>query len=506
MFKLMGRIQNWVLAVAGLATAGLFGISVTDIKGCANQNQYASAALSPEVKLEIERKLRIGDMLTGRSISSDRWDATVVNYAATLQKAQIEGLAVSDHELGQFIMSQFQTKDQYRQYTQAMKARYNIEVHEIESYYRDQILMQKSMNLPLLAAYVTNNEIKDEFHRREDGLVYDKVSVSVDAMKLESEPSAEEKQSYFEEVSLEDAYQVPAMVRIEYLFVNPEEMTVSEITEEKKREYYNENRDRYASTEFPGEAKPYFEVEEEVAKAYEKDLRDSQAKALLTELDNHLLQDTELNFSATLSTAIAKNPDFKKVKLGTTEPFAEKDYRVEPLGYVHQLTSRLFGEHPRNYGGVLEAGNGFYIYKVVENIPGRQQTFEEAADKVVEALVNKKKAELAKAMAEEWKPKLESAQDWSKLELPEGVSYLREDVTGIFGIEANTALNSGNTVSEPIESNGNYALVKLVERKTSDEKLLAEQKEQIKEGLLRQKAQNIQFARFTHAQMNQKLE
>jgi hypothetical protein len=502
----MGRIQNWVLAVAGLATAGLFGISVTDIKGCAKQNQYAAAAISPEVKLDIERKLRIGDMLTGRSISSDRWDATVMNYAVTLQKARIEGLAVSDHELGQFIMSQFQTKDQYRQYTQAMKARYNIEVHEIEGYYRDQILMQKSMNLPLLAAYVTNNEIKDEFHRREDGLVYDKLSVSVDSMTLASEPSAEEKQSYFEEVSLEATYQIPPKVRVEYLFVNPEDMVIADLSEAKKRDYYNQNRDRYASTEFPGEAKPYFEVEEEVAIAFQKDQKDSQAKALLSQLDNELLKDTELNFSATLSAALAKNPEFKKVKLGTTEPFAEKDYRVEPLGYVHQLTSRLFGEHPRTYGGVLEAGNGFYIYKVIENIPGRQETFEEAEAKVVEALTLKKKEELAKKMAEEWKPKLEAAQDWSKLELPEGVSYLREDVTGIFGIEANTALNSGNVVSEPIESNGTYALVKLVERKASDAKLLAEQKEQIKEGLLRQKAQNIQFARYTQAQLNQPLE
>lgn len=506
MFRLMGRIQNWVLAVAGLATAGLFGISVTDIKGCANQNQYASAALSPDVKLEIERKLRIGDMLTGRSISSDRWDATVMNYAATLQKARIQGLAVSDHELGQFIMSQFQTKDQYRQYTQAIKARYNIEVYEIESYYRDQILMQKSMNLPMLAAYVTNNEIKDEFHRREDGLVYDKVSVSIDAMKLESEPSAEEKQSYFEEVSLEDTYQIPPMVRIEYLYVNPDDMVIAELSEEKKREYYNQNRDRYASTEFPGEAKPYFEVEEQVGIAYEKDQKDSQAKALLAQLDNELLKDTELNFSAALAAALAKNPDFKKVKHGTSEPFSEKDYRVEPLGYVHQLTSRLFGEHPRNYGGVLEAGNGFYIYKTIENIPGRQQTFEEAEEKVVEALTLKKKEELAKAKAEEWKTKLDAAQDWSKLELPEGLTYIREDVTGIFGIEANTALNSGNVVSEPIESNGTFALVKLIERKTSDTKLLEQQKEQIKEGLLRQKAQNIQFARFTAAQLNQKLE
>jgi hypothetical protein len=46
----------------------------------------------------------------------------------------------------------------------------------------------------------------------------------------------------------------------------------------------------------------------------------------------------------------------------------------------------------------------------------------------------------------------------------------------------------------------------LVERKASDAKLLAEQKEQIKEGLLRQKAQNIQFARYTQAQLNQPLE
>jgi len=498
MFKLMGRIQNWVLAVAGFATAGLFGISVTDIRGC--MSQRPKAAVSAQERVDIERKLKLSGLLTGRSPSGDRWEEAIAQYAATIKKAQFEGLAVSDNELAQALLNQFKTKDQYRQFAQQIQQVHGVKTHEIEDFYRDQILMQKSMNLPLITAYVTQNELNDEFHRREDTMIYDRVLVKTAEMKVDAEISDEEKRAYFEEMSIEDGYQVPAKVRIDYLFVNPEQMEIGELSEENYRNYYNQHRDRFASTEFPGEAQPYFEVREEVARAYEKDARDGQAKALLSQLDDMLLQDVSMDLKNALSAAQAKDASFNRVLFGTTEPFAEKDYRVEPLGYVFNLGTRLFGKNARNYGGVLEAGNGFYIYKVAETIEGRAQTFEEALEKVTNALMQKKKSEKAEALAKEWKSKLEASADWSALTFDAGVTYNREEVKGIFGNEASKAMKmSGNAVSDPFESNEAFALVRKVERKVAEEALLAEQKEQIKEGLLRQKAQTIQFARYTQA-------
>jgi len=499
MFKLMGRIQNWVLAVAGFATAGLFGISVTDIRGC--MNQTPKAAVSAEMRIEIDRKLKLSGLLTGRSPSGDRWEEAIAQYASSLQNAKAEGLDVSNHELGQALMGQFKTKDQYRQFASQINKVHGVKTHEIEEFYRDQILIQKSMNLPLLVAYVTNNEVKDEFHRCEDKLSYDRVLVDVNAMKLEAELTEEEKKSYFEELSLDAAYQVDPQVKIDYLFVNPQDMQVAKLSEADLKAYYNQNRDRYASTEFPGEAQPYFEVAEEVATALEKENRDNASKALLSQLDDILLQDEALNFSAALSAAQAKDAKFKKVAYGTSAAFSQKDYRVEPLGYVFNLGTRLFGDNPRSYGGVLEAGSGFYIYKIVENIEGRVETYEEALTKVTDALTLKKKQDLAQTKAGELKAKLEAEADWTKLKLEAGMTYSREEVTGVFGADASKviALEDG-AVSDPFQSNEAFALVKKVARVAADEKLMEESKEQLKEGILRQKAQSIQFARYTQVQ------
>ena len=499
MFKLMGRIQNWVLAVAGFATAGLFGISVTDIRGC--MNQTPKAAVSADLRIEIDRKLKLSGLLTGRSPSGDRWEEAIAQYASSLQKARAEGLDVSNHELGQALMGQFKTKEQYLQFASQINKVHGVKTNEIEEFYRDQILIQKSMNLPLLVAYVTNNEVKDEFHRREDKLTYDKVLVDVNSIKLETELTEEEKKSYFEEVSLDAAYQVDPQVKIDYLFVNPQDMDVAKLTESDLQAYYNENRDRYASTEFPGEAQPYFEVAKEVATALEKESRDNAAKVLLSQLDDILLQDETLNFSAALSAVQAKDATFKKVAYGTSEAFAQKDYRVEPLGYVFNLGTRLFGDNPRNYGGVLEAGNGFYLYKIVENIEGRSETYEEALTKVTAALTLKKKQDLAQVKATELKATLEASKDWTALKLEEGVTYSREEVTGMMSADASkvAALEEG-AVSEAYQTNEAFALVKKVGLVAADESLMEATKEQLKEGILRQKAQSIQFARFTQVQ------
>ena len=151
MFKLMGRIQNWVLAVAGFATAGLFGISVTDIRGC--MNQTPKAAVSADLRIEIDRKLKLSGLLTGRSPSGDRWEEAIAQYASSLQKARAEGLDVSNHELGQALMGQFKTKEQYLQFASQINKVHGVKTNEIEEFYRDQILIQKSMNLPLLVLH-----------------------------------------------------------------------------------------------------------------------------------------------------------------------------------------------------------------------------------------------------------------------------------------------------------------------------------------------------------------
>ena len=82
---------------------------------------------------------------------------------------------------------------------------------------------------------------------------------------------------------------------------------------------------------------------------------------------------------------MATNAKLSIVESGTTETFSERDYLVEPLGYVFNLTSRFFGDNPRPYGGVLESGSGFTSTTSIVAKPARSMSFEEAKDIVTAA-------------------------------------------------------------------------------------------------------------------------
>ena len=496
MFKLMFRMQNSVLAVAGIATAGLFGISVTDIKGCAQSSELHSQEISADMRGKIMRKLKIGSTLSNRSLPGDQMDEIVRDYATSIQRAKQEGLGVSDHELGLFLHQQFGGKENYANFRKVMQQRYDLVASELEDYFRDQLLMSKSSRLPLLSTYITNAEIKEEYHRRHDKLVYDRLAIEAGAMTLAQEPTEEELKAYHEENSTGREYQVAEKVAIEYVMVSPESIPEPKIIEEDLREYYNLNREDYKSDEEGVETKPYFEVITEVRSALEKKLREDAAKKILNDIDNVILEQTEIQLLTTFETLKAEQADqYELVKSGTSPLFTEKDYRIVGLGYVFNLGSRVFGKNPRPYGGVLEAGDGFYIYHVVDRQDSRPMTFEEAKIQVTATLKSNRQLDAAEALAKTWKEKAVASSDWSTLELTEGMSYRLEESEGLASSEANRLkdLETG-VVTDPETVGQSVLLMRLKERVLADTEGLESEKDEIKENLQRQKGYQLSMA------------
>ena len=133
MFKTMGRIQNLVLIVAGVATAGLFGISITDIKVAPAPVRLNSASLSADERLKISRKLKIGSTLNNRNIPGDQFRSRHGRLRQQPERScKAAGLAVSDHELGDYLHKSFSGKDQYNNFVGVMQARYGLKVNELE--------------------------------------------------------------------------------------------------------------------------------------------------------------------------------------------------------------------------------------------------------------------------------------------------------------------------------------------------------------------------------------
>ena len=484
----MDKMKHVVLTAAGIATAGLFGLTVSDFQGCAQSSQMSNSnELSADEYQQIRRKLIIQATLNDRNASEDI-EADITRYANGLKNAKAAGIKVSNYELGAFIHEKFEGKDRYAQYCQYMQQRYGLETSEFEDYLRDQLTLAKAAQLPQLAYYVTTAELKSAFHSRHDVLKYDSVVVDASALKLSAELTDKEIKAYYEENSTQAEYQVPEKVSVSYLFVNAEKLKVATPSQEDLLQNYNLNKERYSTSGNAAEAKPFDEVKKEVLVAVEKQNKEDKAKKILNELDNMLISQQEADLFGTLATEKTKNKQFDVVESGNTELFSQKDYKVEPLGYVYNLASRLFGEKPRNYGGVLEAANGFYIYKVNQREAKHTLSLELAKAQVVKALTAQRQMELAVTLAKEWKEKLLAEANWSKLTLPTGLKFESKESEGITSEEASHLnLLAPNVVAEPLKLKGEVAILRLKERVAADEAKFPAEKESLRRGLQQQK-------------------
>ena len=492
MFKLMGKMQNWVLIVAGIATAGLFGISVTDIQGCMRSKELREmSVVSPEQRQAYHRKLKIGAALNGQSISGDDINRTINQYASTILKAQSEGLAVSNQELGLFIHNQF--GDNYDRFAEGEKRQHGVAKGELEGYFRDQLLMAKAMQVPGLVAYVTRGEIKEEYHKRNDSFQYQQLLVDNTVLPEVVVDAAEVKAAY-EEKKEEARFQIPEEVVVEALLVRPETIVVPEPSEEDLRQAYNQQRDRYPSEEFPGETRPFFEVIEEVKTAYFQQAKTDQAKRLLDSLDTILVQSEEVDLKATLEAEKATNPALEAVAWVQTEAFSQRDFRVDPLGYVLNLPRRLFGEHPRPYGGVLEAENGYYIYHLLKRVPPRTMSFEEAESILRRELSEEKALAQAKEKAMLLREKAVLLEDWSSLQ-EEGVVFSEEVARGLYSVESKAleGIEDGS-VSEVLDRAGEVVILKRISKTPADKEGLKADANGIRQALLRQKQQLVEIS------------
>jgi|SaaInlStandDraft_1057018.scaffolds.fasta_scaffold11759_3 hypothetical protein len=493
MFKLMGRIQNWVLTIAGVATAGLFGITATDIQGCIQSSAVRKAEVSSEERNLVLKNLRIGSILNDTSVPNDQLEEVIQDYVSRLRQAQTERVAVSDHELGLFLHQQFGGKEEYRKFTTVIEQRFSLPVGEVESFYRDRLLFRKLSQMSMLPIYVTRSEILNEYHLRNDEWVVDQILADSSLMIPPMEPSEEELNSWFEDHSFEEQFRIPERVVVEYLMVNPESLEIPAAEDLELREFYNQNRDKYPSDEYEGETRPFFEVLDTLKEDYLKDSQKALAKRMLDVLDIQLLRQESPDFEGLLKTETKNDPKLSSVVYGKSQPFSQRDFRIDPLGYVFNLSQRVFGANPRNYGGVLEAGNGLYIYRVIDRQEEGMMDFNQARLQVVDAVQIEKKSKMALESLETSKEAIIASGNWANLELVQGLSYQRKDLKGGFSQEGQLLADLKLGDTSPISPLGsNYTILKVVERKPADESLLEEQKESLKQSILRTKFSAIQ--------------
>ncbi|MBF0197040.1 MAG: peptidyl-prolyl cis-trans isomerase [Planctomycetes bacterium] len=499
MFKLMHRWQKPVLICAGLATALLFGVSVQDVKSLFNPPSPTDDLSKEEIRT-IGEKLKLRSLLTGQNIPGDSWDPMVADYAKRLRVAKEQGLAVSNHEVGLSIIENFKSKQAYENFLRNFQARTGASTTLLENYLRDSVLFQKSAALKMLPSYVTKGEIMEEYHRMNDTVEYDLFQITNASIEIDQNFSEEEQKSLYESQKETPDFMELEKVELEYLHINSDLLVIENPSEEDQRYYYNKNRDKYSSTEFPGEAKPYFEVQEDVERDLIRERRDNKAKDMMTALDFSILDQDVIDLKKGLEAEKASDPVFELVKHGVTKAISERDYQVEPMGFIYGLSQKLFGEKAREYGGVNQASPGYFIYKVKNRIETHSKSYEDCAELIIGQLTQQKQEEEADKLMNIWQSTLSSTSDWGTLDLTQNLAlkYSSEKVEGLFSAEANKAVEAGvGEISEPISAAGSKSVVRLKVLTPADEEALKDSEEQIKSTLGSRKAQSIQFAEYS---------
>ena len=502
MYKIMNKIQTPVLIVAGVLTALLFGI--TDIAQYLRKDPNANkSSLHSEQKRAIREKLNLQAMLYNKSFSGEDFEKILVDYSSRLDRAQKEGIAVSDKEVFDEIIEQFKDKEHYEQFIGYYSKR-GVTKLLFESLLRDQLTFRKSAEFEQVSVYVTNAEIKEEFHRQKDEMAFDFFNVTSDKMQVDAVVPPEAKKKYYDKHFSDAAFQVQEQVLLEALFVETSKIVASTPAGSELRQYYLKKRTdpEYSSMEFPGEAKPFFEVQDKLTASMMQEARKDKAKGVLNFLDYDLLEQDKPDLAGTLARMkkSSHNADLELVKHVKTRALEDSDYLfAEPLGYIGELSTKIFGQHIRNYGGVLESTNGHYLYHVVERLPKHTLSLEESAAIISSGYVKETRQTKARELAAAWLPKLKETADWSKLQAPAEASIRHHasnaNVDDQTGLEKARTLKAGE-FSDIFPTTLGFGVVRLVERKPADEKGLATEREEIATTLRSKKSQALYLAQM----------
>jgi peptidyl-prolyl cis-trans isomerase D len=341
---------------------------------------------------DIQAKLR------GRQIPPDavgvlipqEVEQMVADRAAAYEASRM-GIRISDAQLADTIRSLPNfgnlTPEQYRD----VVAQQGFSVQEFEGNVRKQMMVTTLVNLAMDGVVVTPAEIEKEYKRDFQKIKLEYVSFSVDKVKADVKPSAEELKAYFQ--SHKGFYNTPEARSFQLIAADPVKMAqASPVPEAQLRAFYDSRKDTYRTAE--------------------------RVKV------RHILFKTQGVPKEEIPKIRAKAEDvLKQIKGGADFAKMAEKYSEDPsnaksggdLGWVvrgqmvKEFEEAAFTQKPKEIGNLVTTTYGFHIVQVMEKQDARLQPFEEVKPIIaaelsrqqvndkMQTVVDDARAELAKA-------------------------------------------------------------------------------------------------------------
>ena len=200
----------------------------------------------------------------------------------------------------------------------------------------------------------------------------------------------------------------------------------------------------------------------------------------------------------------------------TTEPF-RRDFPILGLGFASPLNRFAFNSEADALSGVLRDENGYYVCRVVERLEDQLRPLDEVRARIESTLKFERQKRIARRKAKSFHLKWETTRDTFQnvaadyeytVHSPEPFR-VADPVDNLppFSPFAYAAIDlADDAVSPPVESDGNYYLIHLIERGPFDEEAFQTRAEALNGRLQQQKAQTYMVYWYDQLKENAEIE
>ncbi|HJT68127.1 MAG TPA: peptidyl-prolyl cis-trans isomerase [Pyrinomonadaceae bacterium] len=429
---------------------------------------------------------------------SRRFLDILINKEVLVQEAQRLGLGASEAELKEKLMKQFSDASGqfvgFDRYKESITARYG-DVETFEDEMRDAIAQDKLRAFVTASVNVSDDEVREEFKRRNTTFDVGYVSLSADKLASKIQPSDEELRSFYDSHKTDYRYLEPQK-KIKYIFVDSTKAgSKLQISDADLKARYDQTEPKYKEAGW--------KIQQIVLKVARKDL-DAQVEKKAKELIAKLTKDgSQVSEQAFAEAAKGNSEDPATAQNGGFLAAPFKDDPNKPHGLYSRTATMEVGQIsdvPIRYAG------NFYILRRGESVP---KTFEQAKPELLVSLRNERGYNAALEIAKKAQARLQETKDPQKVaqefaaqanmtpaDMVRETPYIKpgDDVPNV-GVnqqfeQAVEALNNPNDVGQPQGIKGGFAIPMLVDKKEPRIPDFEEVKSKIADAMKQQRAKD----------------
>ncbi len=414
----------------------------------------------------------------------------VIAQKILLGEAKQMGLATSDAELRQAILSMPAFKDEHGEfigdeaYSQLLRS--NERAPEtFEREVRDQLTIEKLTQAIQETVQVADAEVEASYREQSEKA---KIRfVILPAARFQAgvtPPQPAELKSYFD--AHREEFRLPEQRIVDYVLIDSAKaMAAATVSDADAKAYYDQHTDE-------------FKQEEQV-----------RARHILLQVNDKRTEAQALAQLQALKARIQKGEDFAKLAGEVSEDPSSKTQGGD-LGFfgrgrmIKEFEDAAFGARPGDVIGPVKTSFGVHLIRVEDRRPGGQRSFEEAKPQIENRLRSERAQSLAEAKAKEIHDRLakESALDVAKLRaaIAADAAIASVETTPpvgrdepVPGIGRGTPFSSAaftaekNKLSDPIRIPRGWALLTVREARPSRLPEYAEAEARVREAVLRER-------------------